>query len=128
MSTALILVDHGSKREAANAMLEDVAAMYREVAPDALVEIAHMELAPPTLADAFARCIEKGARRIVVHPYFLAPGRHSREDIPRMAAEAAATHGGIDYIVTEPLGVDPLIGTVIKRRVEEALEKERDRV
>ena len=119
--TAVILVDHGSKRPAANALLDDVAQMFSAVSAAPIVEIAHMELAEPSLAHAFKRCVERGAARIVIHPYFLAPGRHSTEDIPRMAEEAAQAYPGVSYVVSEPLGLDTAIGGVIQQRVEEAL-------
>lgn len=117
----VVIVDHGSKRVEANAMLEEVVRMYRSVSGAPIVEAAHMELAEPTIAQAFARCVEQGARTIVVHPYMLSPGRHSTNDIPRMVREAAAAHPGIQIAVTEPLGVDERIGEVIRRRVEQAI-------
>ncbi len=117
----IILVDHGSKRDEANAMLEDVAQLFRGTTGARIVEIAHMELAEPTIAQAFACCIAQGARRIVVHPYFLAPGRHSTSDIPRMVAEAAAAHPGVVYSVTAPLGLDPRMTDIILARIEESL-------
>jgi len=52
-----------------------------------------MELAPPTIDDAFARCVRRGARHIVVAPYFFFAGRHVSEDVPGLAAAAAARHG-----------------------------------
>lgn len=117
----VILVDHGSKRDEANAMLEDVAQLFRGTTGARIVEIAHMELAEPTIAQAFARCIAQGAKRIVVHPYFLAPGRHSTSDIPRMVAEAAASHPGVGYSVTAPIGLDPRMTEIILARIEQTL-------
>jgi sirohydrochlorin ferrochelatase len=117
-----ILVDHGSKRDEANALLEDVAQLFRGATGAAIVEIAHMELAEPTIAQAFARCVAQGARRVVVHPYFLAPGRHSTADIPRLAAEAAAAHPGVPVTVTAPLGLDPRMTEIILDRIRESLD------
>jgi len=102
-------------------MLEDVAQLFRGTTGARIVEIAHMELAEPTIAQAFARCIAQDARRIVVHPYFLAPGRHSTSDIPRMVAEAAAAHPGVAYSVTAPLGLDPRMTDIILARIEDSL-------
>jgi len=119
--TGIILVDHGSTFDEANLMLLEVVRTFREATGVAIVEAAHMELAEPTLAQAFARCVEQGAKHVVVHPYFLSPGRHSTSDIPRMAAEAAAMHPGVKVTVTEPIGVDSSISEVILRRVLEAL-------
>ncbi len=118
----IILVDHGSKRPAANAMLEEVAAGFARSTGAAIVEAAHMELAAPTIQAAFDRCVARGARSVVIHPYFLAPGRHSTEDIPRMAAEAAAGHPNVPYRVSAPLGLDERLSEVILRRVLDALD------
>ena len=75
-----------------------------------------MEIAEPTLEMAFTRCAEHGAKRIVVLPYFLASGNHVSNDIPRMAAEAAAKHPNVDWRVAEPLGFDErIIETLIDR-------------
>jgi sirohydrochlorin ferrochelatase len=122
-TTGVVLVDHGSKRGAANDQLEDLALLFKATSGAHIVEPAHMELAAPTIADAFAACVEQGATEIVVHPYFLAPGRHSTEDIPRMAAEAAAQHDDIPFRVTNPLGLDERLCAVIETRIAEAVER-----
>jgi len=113
----IILVDHGSQFEEANDMLHEMACLYAETTGARAVEPAHMELAPPTIADAFARCVACGVSLVVVQPYFLSPGRHSSTDIPRLAAQAAAAHPGVDYVVTEPLGIDRRLCGVLYRRV-----------
>jgi sirohydrochlorin ferrochelatase len=118
----IVLVDHGSKRDEANALLEDVAQLFRGISGAGIVEVAHMELAEPTIAQAVARCVAQGARRVVVHPYFLAPGRHSTTDIPHLVAEAAAQHPNVSCTVTAPLGLDPRLSEVILDRVRESLE------
>ena len=102
-------------------MLDKVACLYQHTTGVAIVEPAHMELAEPTIAQAFAKCVARGARRVIVHPYFLSPGRHSTSDIPTLAAEAAAAHPGVDYLVTDALGLDPRMAEVMHRRVTEAL-------
>ena len=119
----IIIVDHGSKREEANDLLLDVVKTFRETSGARIVEAAHMELAAPTIRDAFAACVEQGAARIVVHAYFLAPGRHSTTDIPRMVEEAAADFPEVSYVVTEPLGLDSAMNEVVLRRIREALDK-----
>jgi sirohydrochlorin ferrochelatase len=114
--TALILVDHGSRFAEANDMLAEVATMVKELAGISDVFPAHMELAEPSIRQAFEACVRAGAQQVVVHPYFLAPGRHSTSDIPRMVAEAAKAFPGVGYCVTEPLGLHPKIGEVILER------------
>ncbi|MEX0611400.1 MAG: CbiX/SirB N-terminal domain-containing protein [Pirellulales bacterium] len=117
----VILVDHGSRRDESNAMLLDVVQNFAEATGLPIVEPAHMELAEPSIATAFAQCVERGAKTVVVFPYFLLPGRHWNEDIPRLAAAASRQHPGIRYLVTAPFGLHPLMAEVIRQRIEHCL-------
>jgi len=118
---AVILVDHGSRREQSNAMLLEVVREFAAASGLPIVEPAHMELAEPTIATAFGRCVQRGARTVVVFPYFLLPGRHWHEDIPRLSAEAAAAHPGVRYLVTAPFALHPLMSEVIGQRIAHCL-------
>jgi sirohydrochlorin ferrochelatase len=120
----IIVVDHGSKKSAANEQLLEVTELFQRVARAAIVQPAHMELAEPTIGQAFDRCVAQGATLVVVHPYFLAPGRHSTTDIPRLTAEAAARHPGVCFHVTQPLGLDEAIAALMLRRIEHCLQHE----
>ncbi|MBE7464485.1 MAG: sirohydrochlorin cobaltochelatase [Planctomycetes bacterium] len=124
MPTALLIVDHGSKREAANKMLEEVAVILRRQRPDLIVQIAHMELAEPTIAQGFEACVREGATEVIVHPYMLSPGRHAAQDIPVMASEAAKTHPGVKWRCTKPLGLHDKLGEVILERAGLSLSPE----
>jgi sirohydrochlorin ferrochelatase len=80
-----------------------------------------MELAEPSIETAFARCVERGAKTVVVFPYFLLPGRHWNDDIPRLAAAAAENHPGIRYLVTAPFGLHPLMAEIMQQRIAHCL-------
>lgn len=112
----LLIVDHGSRFQEANDMLADVAAMVRSLSGRDCIHHAHMELAEPTIRQGFETCVREGATAVVVHPYFLSPGRHSTSDIPRMVAEAAEAFPGVAYCVTEPLGLHHKICEVVLER------------
>ncbi|HEV7281624.1 MAG TPA: CbiX/SirB N-terminal domain-containing protein [Pirellulaceae bacterium] len=118
---AAIVVDHGSRRAESNQALLDVVARFRETSPIEIVEPAHMELAEPSIETAFARCVEQGATLIVVHPFFLLPGRHWRHDIPRLAAEAAAKRPGVRFLVTAPLGLHAGMGQIMQEQIDRCL-------
>ena len=113
---ALIVVDHGSRFKEANEMLLDVVRMVKELSGVERIYPAHMELAEPSIAQAFEQAVRDGATAVVVHPYFLAPGRHSTTDIPRMVEDAAKSFPEIEHCVTAPLGVHPKIGEVVLER------------
>jgi len=120
-SLGVILVDHGSRREESNRLLVEVVRHFSESSGLPLVEPAHMELAEPSIATAFARCVERGAKTVVVFPYFLLPGRHWYEDIPRLTADAAKSHPGVEFLVTAPFGHHPLMFDVIGQRIARCL-------
>src|SRR5688500_1953113 len=124
MITGIIIVDHGSRRDESNRMLEDVAALFatRFAERFEIVEPAHMELAEPSIATAYARCVARGATRVVVCPYFLGPGKHWTSDIPALTAAAAAKFPGTQYHVTQTLGLDDLILELLGKRVAHCVE------
>jgi sirohydrochlorin ferrochelatase len=122
-TTGIVIVDHGSRRQASNQMLEQFVASFAEVSDYGIVEPAHMELAEPSIETAFDRCVQRGARRVVVCPYFLLPGKHWDEDIPELTWQAAAKHPGVGYMVTAPIGLHPEMRTVIEHRIDHCLSR-----
>ncbi len=122
MSTAIILVDHGSRRPQSNAMLEEVAQQFAQKFTEHydIVEPAHMELAMPDIAAAYAACVARGASDITLLPFFLARGKHWTRDIPSLVSQAAAKHSGTTYRVAEPLGIDELILDLLHKRATTA--------
>ena len=71
------------------------------------VEIAHMELAEPSIGAAVAKCASEGYKRVVVAPYFLSRGRHITSDIPAMVAEAQRAHPEVSCVIADPIGTPP---------------------
>ena len=112
----LLLIDHGSRRAESNQALEDMAARVRRLRPDAVVAAAHMEIAAPDLATTFAALVNQGATRIVILPYFLSDGRHLTQDIPALAASAAAQHPGITYSLGGALGPHDALAALLLER------------
>jgi sirohydrochlorin ferrochelatase len=101
-------------------MLLEFVTLYKQLTGRTLVEPAHMELAEPTIAQAVARCAAAGAQRVVIAPYFLSRGRHVQQDIPSLAAEAAAANPGVECVVAEPIGIDSLMAQLVENRVQAA--------
>jgi sirohydrochlorin ferrochelatase len=118
----VIVVDHGSRRAESNELLLQVVALFRQHSGYAIVEPAHMELAEPSIATALDRCLARGAELVVVHPYFLLPGRHWQRDIPAIVAAAAEKHPGVRCKITPPLGLHPLMATIMSARIADALQ------
>lgn len=119
----VVIVDHGSKRPESNDLLLRLVDEFKRSTGVEIVEPAHMELAAPSIADAFGNAVAAGARSIVVAPFFLAPGRHMQEDIPRLAAEAAALHQGVSHLVAAPMGVHAGLLDALAERIVESLRE-----
>ena len=120
MSRAILLVDHGSRRDEANAQLDAVAEAIRLRAGEALVRVAHLELAEPSIGEAIDASVADGVTEIVLVPWFLGPGRHTSRDIPEQASAAARRHPNLRLRVTEPLGVHEKLVDVVLDRVAHA--------
>ncbi|MFN2425815.1 MAG: CbiX/SirB N-terminal domain-containing protein [Candidatus Binatia bacterium] len=124
---ALVVVDHGSRAEASNASLEVVVREIAALAGERFLAVlpAHMELAVPSIADAFDSAVARGADFVVVALYFLAPGRHCDNDVPRLAAEAAARHPGLRFTVASSLGPHAALSALVLERASDALLRAR---
>lgn len=114
---AILLIDHGSQREAANEMMNCMANLVQTMAgPEVIVRFAHMELAEPLIPAGVRSCVEAGATELVVFPYMLSPGKHSTGDIPRMIAEATKPFPELAVQVTSAFGVHEKLAEVILAR------------
>lgn len=107
----LLIVAHGSRRQASNL---EVRALARRLAaadhPDiGDVHVAFLELAEPSITEGLAECVERGARAIVVFPYFLAAGTHVANDIPEVIAAFRAKHPHVEVTLTPHLGAAPTL-------------------
>ena len=119
--TGVIIVDHGSRRAKSNAMLEEFVEQFRRHSPYPVIEPAHMELAEPSIDTAFHRCVKRGAKRVVVIPYFLLPGKHWDEDIVALTEAAARKHREVAFLVGAPIGLHPMMKDVIAARLDHCL-------
>jgi sirohydrochlorin ferrochelatase len=122
MPIGIIIIDHGSRNPQSNRLLHELimrfAQKFSERYP--IVEPAHMELAEPSIATAYDRCVSRGADEVIVCPHFLGPGKHWQSDIPRLAREAARRHPHTRYRVAGPLGIDDLILDLLDKRIAQA--------
>ena len=81
---SLLLVAHGSRRQASNDEVRDLTKRLADKSGDKFADVrcAFLELAEPSIPDGIAQCVEQGADEVLVLPYFLSAGRHVAEDIP----------------------------------------------
>lgn len=116
----VILVGHGSLRKASGAAMIRLAALIRNhnVAP--IATAGFLNFSQPTFADAVARCVNKGAKRISVQPYFLISGHYVDTALPALVNEAKKTYPDIHFTCADAFGHHPALTKLIIKRVEQA--------
>jgi sirohydrochlorin ferrochelatase len=127
MTTALLLIAHGSRQDEANADLYHVVAEMRRRGEYAVVEASFLELVEPGIEAGAQRCVVQGARRVVMLPYFLSAGVHVRRDLAAMRQQLAQRYPHVDFWLAEPLGRHPLLLDIVAERARLAagsVEKE----
>jgi sirohydrochlorin ferrochelatase len=120
-TTALLLIAHGSREDGANHDLRHVVAALR-LRGHTLVEASFLELAEPGIEEGVARCVERGAGRVVLVPYFLSAGVHVRRDLAEVRRRLAERFPRVEFRLAEPLGRHPLLLDILAERVRQALE------
>ncbi|MBS61431.1 CbiX/SirB N-terminal domain-containing protein [Salinisphaera sp.] len=111
MKKSLLVVAHGSRRQASN---DEVRALTERVRAEsnerfAAIECAFLELAEPSIPDGLARLIADGAAHITVLPYFLSAGRHVAEDIPEEVEGVQAAHPDVHIEIAPYLGTSEVM-------------------
>jgi len=123
MTTAIVLIGHGSLRSASGASMIRIADDLRERGLAAIVEPAFLNYSRPTLAQAVANCADAGATTIIVQPYFLVAGVYVQNDLPALVSRVAAAHPALTFAVAPVLGDHPALVELARRRVEVALDR-----
>jgi sirohydrochlorin ferrochelatase len=116
------LIAHGSRRDEANADLEDVAAALRgrDRGHYPIVELSFLELAEPTIDAGAANCVAAAATDVILLPYFLAPGKHVVEDLAAARERLSRRFADVRFALAEPLGRHPLLLQVLEERARDA--------
>ncbi len=119
--TGVLVVGHGSRRREANDDVREATRRIAELGNFPLIEAAFLEIESPNIAEGFRRLVDRGARKIIVHPYFLSPGRHTRGDIPVEVREVASKYQGISFRISEPLAAHPAVISASVERIRESI-------
>ena len=127
---AVLLMGHGSRDPEGAAEFLAVAEAVRAALPGLPVEAGVLEFAgpvAPAIPEAFARCVARGARRILALPVLLHFGGHATADMPLQVAAARDRCPGVDIRLAQPLSSHPaLLDIVTERCAATPLGAERD--
>jgi sirohydrochlorin ferrochelatase len=117
--TAVLLIAHGSRRQAANQDLFDLADRLAARGPHEIVQAAFLELAEPDILTGGGLCVERGARRVLLLPYLLSAGVHLQRDLTAAREALTARHPGVAFVLGPPLGPHPLLDQLVAERIRE---------
>lgn len=123
MSSAVLLIAHGSRRPAANEDLVRVADMMAARCPELIIECSYLELAQPTIPQGMRVCVERGARHVRMLPYFLSAGAHVSQDLEAYRKQFASEYPEIDVRLCPPIGLDPRLIEILVDRLEQSLDE-----
>ena len=103
---ALLLIAHGSRREASNVEVRELAARLEQIAGEhfSCVIPAFLELADPDIPAGIELCAKAGATTVTAVPYFLSAGRHVANDIPAELKKATGKHQAVTIHLCDYLG------------------------
>ncbi len=117
--TAVLLIAHGSRHAPANEDLLRIAGRIAELGEYRIVEPAFLELAEPDIASGGGRCVERGATRVLMIPYFLSAGVHLIRDLTAAREDLERRHPTVEFRLGPPLGPDPLLEALVAERVRQ---------
>ncbi|MFQ5896343.1 MAG: sirohydrochlorin chelatase, partial [Nitrospinota bacterium] len=104
MKKAILLLGHGSRIPEANEGMYRVSELVRNGGRYPIVEAAFLELTPPNIQEGIDLCVQQGAEKIIMIPYFLHLGAHVQEDLPREVEQARQRHPGLEVVLGPHLG------------------------
>jgi precorrin-8X/cobalt-precorrin-8 methylmutase len=123
MKESILLLGHGSPKKDAN-KLEQVGTMLHGMlhrgCRENCVKVAYLQFAEPGIPDTIKEAVTQGAKKVILHPFFLSSGLHVSKDIPEMIDQARQLYPGVDFIYTEPLGIHEKLAHIVMERISAA--------
>ena len=122
----IIIVGHGSlEKEAGNIefVAEHLHRMIHGKCKDNCVRAAYLQFLDPNLRAVIKDCVKNGAKKIIVHPYFLSGGVHVSKNIPKIIKDAGALYPDVEFVCTEHLGAHDKLVEVVLERIKEVIKK-----
>jgi precorrin-8X/cobalt-precorrin-8 methylmutase len=120
---SILLIGHGSPKQDAN-NLERIAEMIHNMihrgCESDRVGVAYMEFASPGIKEAILERIRLGAKKLILHPFFLNAGVHVTKDIPEIIRELQNEYPGIEFVYTDPLGTHEKLAHIAIERINAA--------
>ena len=118
-AATVVLIAHGSRVAEANEAHRALAAELASRSGRTVIA-AYLELAEPDIPTALDTAADAG--HVLVLPYFLLPGAHTKVDIPALVEAARARHPGTRFEQLDHLGADPGVVDLLVGQVDAAAD------
>jgi sirohydrochlorin ferrochelatase len=125
MTTAILLMAHGSRIAEANDAVREIADRVKKMTEFDIVEVSFREMHLPDIQQGVDSCVAQGAQRILMVPYFLYLGAHVLQDLPEEMEQARKRHPGVEMVIGKHLGVHNKLAEIVVERIAESLTEER---
>jgi sirohydrochlorin ferrochelatase len=111
--TAVVLLSHGSPDARSSAAAHELARRAARESGDTVVA-AFLQHDQPDLTARCRQLADEGHSDVVVVPMLITPAFHARVDVPAAVGDAV-TSTGIQVVLAEPVGTDPLLIDALDR-------------
>ena len=118
MKDAYLIIAHGSRERESNEAFFHLLERFRKAYPRRLIEGAFLELAEPGIPAAIKNCVAQGAKQVFILPLMMFPGRHVKQDIPRLIQDARAEYPDLDFHYAGPLCDHPGFVDFLEEKVK----------
>jgi sirohydrochlorin cobaltochelatase len=106
---ALILFAHGARDPRWAQPFQKLQGIAQSSLPDAVVELAFLELMEPRLPAVVAQLVGRGCTEVSVVPVFLGQGGHVLRDLPPMIESLRTEYPNLSIHVSDAVGESPAV-------------------
>jgi len=119
MQKAILLLGHGSSLPNANETMRQIIGEIQGHYPGYQTGCVFLETEKPSITDGIEAAVEKGARYVMLIPYFLQAGKHVVTDIPTIVKQEQEKHPDVKIVVAPHLGFDEALVKVVLERIRQ---------
>jgi sirohydrochlorin cobaltochelatase len=120
---SILLIGHGSLKQASGAAMIRLAALLRQRGVVPLSTAAFLNFSKPTFQDGLERLLKKGATEIYVQPYFLIDGYYVNTALRKMVEEAQNNYPELTITMGKPFGVQKVLADIVIKRLLETVQE-----
>lgn len=121
--TAVLLLGRGGSDPDANSDLYKIARLLWEKTNYKIVEPAFMGVTNPLVNEGIERCLQLGAKKVIILPYFLFTGILMKR-LEEMMVPFQNQYSTVEFKLAGYFGYHPKLQTILVERAEEALRDE----